>query len=121
MEEGIMSLLLETAGISGYISGIVAFITFWGVLISAIQAFFGYKLMRLWIIVEGVIAGAFAGVALGCFIGINISYSATVGWILFGLFAGAVFGGYIAYRLWKVGCLSCAFVPAFWPVFLYSA
>lgn len=116
-----MSSFLSQSGLGDAIGGVLTFIAFFGVLISVIQAFFGYKLMRFWIIVNGVMIGAVVGVMIGANIGVSISGDAdgvAAGFTILGLIAGAIAGGVIAHKLWKVGVFILCFAPCFFVGYL---
>lgn len=74
-----------------------------GFLIAIIQCFFGFKLMKFWIAVQGFLIGGLIGFFLGAFITHGKFAS-----LIFALL-GAIGGAIIAYFLYKVGVFLKAF------------
>lgn len=104
--------VLEQIGIGSMLQGFLMFFIWIGFFVSAIEAFFGYLLMRIWIVINGILNGFIIGVILGGIIGGILGEGdpeMLLGWVLFGLIAGPIIGGMIAYKVWKIGVFLLCF------------
>lgn len=89
-----------------------------GLIISLIQCFFGYKIIRSWITIAGFLLGAISGYALVYSITANATYA------LIGCLIGAILLSVLAYKIYLVGvfliagfgtyyiCISCLTVDS---------
>lgn len=112
MNMAIGTSLIET-GLFDVVTGVFELFLWSIFFISAIQAFFGYILLRIWIVLNGIIVGMVTGGILGFWIGVLLGggFSGTmVSWIIIGMIIGAIAGGYIAYKFWKIGVFLVCFV-----------
>ena len=112
MSNFLWDILLELTGVDAALMQVVTFVSFWGFIISAVQAFFGYKLVRLWIIIEGMLLGLIIGPILSVLIFGNDVFQAPQFILIFALLF-AILGGWLANKLWKVG----VFIVCFWPCY----
>lgn len=107
-----LDILLEQTGMEEVIQSFLLPFIWIGFFIAAIQAFFGYLLLRIWIVINGILNGCIIGILLGLFIGISAGGSTpsmVVSWVLFGMIIGSIVGGMLAYKFWKIGVFLLCF------------
>jgi hypothetical protein len=98
MEVGMGYDLGNAFNMSGGLSGVWAFIIAVSMITSVLQCFFGYKIFKFWIGVQGFILFGLIGAGLG-----YLAFKGQMGLvILFGIILGGL-GAFLAMKLYKIG------------------
>ena len=105
-----MGEFLYQTGIGQVIQSFLFCFIWIGFFVAAIESFFGYLLLRIWIVINGILNGLVLGGILGAAIGGMLGDPGMfIGWLLFGLIAGPIIGGIVAYKFWKIGVFFLCF------------